>query len=82
MRPRAHLAAGERPAVLRRPGPASGARKGTTGVSTNWVTASFMFLDGGTFGALPLTYLYLPKSARAYLFVTNLSKFITFAAAP
>ena len=27
-----------------------------------------VFVDGGTFWALPLTCLYLPKSARAYLF--------------
>ena len=43
-------------------------RRGTNGVSTNGVTANFMFFDRGTFGVLPLTYLYLPKSARAYLF--------------
>ena len=43
-------------------------RKGTNGVSTNWVTAIFMFFDRGTFRALPLLYFYLPKSARAYLF--------------
>ena len=28
----------------------------------------FMFFDRGTFWVLPLTYVYLPKSARAYLF--------------
>ena len=38
-----------------------------------------MFFDRGTFWALPLTYFYLPESARAYLFR---SKLITFAAAP
>ena len=27
-----------------------------------------MFFDRGTFLVLPLTYFYLPKSARAYLF--------------
>ena len=27
-----------------------------------------MFVDRGTFWVLPLTYFYLPKSARAYLF--------------
>ena len=42
-----------------------GNRKG--GVSTDGVTASFRFFDGGTFWVLPLTYLYLPRSARAYL---------------
>ena len=43
-------------------------RKGTHGVSTNGVTANYMFFDRGIFGVLPWTYLYLPKSARAYLF--------------
>ena len=41
---------------------------GTTGVSTNGVTANFSFFDSGAFCVLPLTYLFLPKSARAYLF--------------
>ena len=45
-----------------------GARKGTTGVSTNGVTANFIFLGRGTFWVLPLTYFYLPNRARAYLF--------------
>ena len=43
-------------------------RKGTNGVGTNGVAANFVFLDRGTSGVLPLTYFYLPKSARAYLF--------------
>ena len=43
-------------------------RKGTDGVSTNWGTANLMFFDRGTCWVLPLTYLYIPKSARAYLF--------------
>ena len=42
-------------------------RKGTNGVSTNGVTANFMLFDRGTFWVLPLTCLYIPKSARAYL---------------
>ena len=42
--------------------------KGTNGVSTNGVTANFMFFDRGTFWVLLLTYIYLTKSARAYLF--------------
>ena len=45
-----------------------GARKGTNGVSSNGVTANFIFFDRGTFGVLPLTYFYLPQSARVYLF--------------
>ena len=43
-------------------------RKGTNGVSTNGVTAKFMCFDRGIFWVLPLTYFYLPKRARAYLF--------------
>ena len=43
-------------------------RKGTSGVSTNGVTAKSMFFDRGTFWVLPLTRFYFPKSARAYLF--------------
>ena len=33
-----------------------------------WVTAFVMFFERGTFWVLHLTYVYLPKSARAYLF--------------
>ena len=43
-------------------------RKGTNGVSTDGVTADLMFLDRGTFWVLPLTYIYLPQSARTYIF--------------
>ena len=42
--------------------------KGTNGVSTNGVTANVVFFDRVTFRVLPLTYFYLPKSDRAYLF--------------
>ena len=63
-------------------GPGGMCRRGTNGVSTNEVTADFMFFDGGTFWVLPLTYFYLPKSARAYLFPNLSNKSITFAAAP
>ena len=56
-------------------------RKGTNGVSTNGVTANFVSVDGGTFWALPLTYVYIPRSARAYLFPQSV-KSVTFAAAP
>ena len=45
-----------------------GTRKGTNGVSTNGVTADFMFFDRGTYWVLPLTYFYIPKRASAYLF--------------
>ena len=45
-------------------------RKGTNGVSTNGVTANYMFFDRGTFWVLPLT------------FFLNLSKSITFPEAP
>ena len=40
-------------------------RKGTNGVSANGVTAMFMSFDRGTFWVIRLTYVYLPKSARA-----------------
>ena len=43
-------------------------RKGTNGVSTDGVTANYISFDTGTFWVLPLTYFYLPTSARAYLF--------------
>ena len=43
-------------------------RKGANGVRANGATANFMFFDRGTLWVLPLTYFYLPKSARAYLF--------------
>ena len=56
-------------------------RKGTNGCSINGVTANFMFFDRGTFWVLPLTYFYIPKSARAYLF-PNLSRAITFCSGP
>ena len=62
-------------------GAGSKPRKGTNGVSTNGVTANVIFFDRGTFLVLPLTYFYLPKSARAYLF-PQFVKNITFAAAP
>ena len=44
-----------------------GARKGTNGVSTDGVTATFMFFDRGTFWVLPLPYLNIPKGARVHL---------------
>ena len=50
------------------------ARKGANGVSTNGVTANFVFFDRGTFGVLPLTYFHLPKSARAYLFPQSVKR--------
>ena len=58
-------------------------REGTNGVSTNGVTSIVMLFDKGTFAVLPLTYFYLPKSARVYLFPQSV-KFITFncSAAP
>ena len=43
-------------------------RKGTNGVSTNGSLQILCFLTEELFGVLPLTYFYLPKSARAYLF--------------
>ena len=53
----------------RRPRTTSSAiRKWTNGVSTTGVTANLRFFDRGILWVLPLTYFYLPKSARAYLF--------------
>ena len=43
-------------------------RRGRNEVSTSGTTANLSFFDRGTFWVLPSTYLYLPKSARAYLF--------------
>ena len=59
-------------------------QKGTNGVSANAVTVNFMFFDRGTFWVLPLTYFYLPKSARAYrtAYLFPSVKFVAFAAAP
>ena len=54
----------------------------TNGVSTNGVTAKFRLFDRGTFWVLPLTYFYLPKKVPGRTFFPNLSKYITFAAAP
>ena len=59
---------GEQAGDLHRRGAVSHRRKGTNGVSTNAVTAHFTFVDRGAFWVLPLTYVYLPQSARAYLF--------------
>ena len=36
--------------------------------SVKGVTGNMMFVDRGTFGVLPLTYVYVPKIARAYMF--------------
>ena len=44
---------------------ASSNRKGTNGVSTDGVTATFIFFDRGTFWVLPLTYSYIPKSSQS-----------------
>ena len=53
--------------------PLSRLRKGTNRVSTNGVTANFMLLTG-FWGLLPLTYFYIPKSARAYLLPRGASR--------
>ena len=54
--------------LIESPTPA-GLRKGQMGSALiNGVTAKFMVFDRGIFGVLPLTCLYLPKSARAHLF--------------
>ena len=62
--------------------PSSGVRKGTNGVSTNAVTAiSFYVFDRGIFVGTPVNLLLSSQSVTVYLF-PNLSKLITFAAAP
>ena len=63
------------------PLPRAALGEGTNGVSTNGVTATFMLLDRGTFWVLPLTFFYLPKSARVCRFTQSV-KFMTSAAAP
>ena len=50
-----------------------GIRKGTNGVSTSGVTANLMLLTE-TFWVLPLTFVYFPESARAYLFPQSVKK--------
>ena len=57
-------------------------RKKTNAFSTNMATAYFMFFDRGTFWVLPLTYFYLPKSARAYLFLPKFVKIRYFCSGP
>ena len=42
--------------------------KGQMGSALMGSLQDCMFLDRGTFWVLPITYFYLPKSARAYLF--------------
>ena len=59
-----------------------GLGEGQIGLSTDGVTTDIMLFDGGTFWVLPLTYFYLPKSARGYLLSPNLSRLFTFTAAP
>ena len=54
--------------------PLFGSRKGTNGVSTNEATANFISFGRWAFWVLPLTYFYLPKSGRAYLFPQTCQK--------
>ena len=42
----------------------------------------YVFVDRGTLGVLPLTYVYHPKSARAYLLSQSVKRNHYFAAAP
>ena len=57
-----------------------GFRRETSGVSTNG-SLYLSYLLTGTFWVLPLTYFYIPKGARAYLFPQSV-KTHTSAAAP
>ena len=60
--------------------PPKGTQKGTNGVSTDGVAANCVLFDRGTFGVL---YLFIfPKVPGCTLFPQNVSKFITFVAAP
>ena len=43
---------------------------------------SFVVFDRGTFRVLPLTYFYLPKSARAYLFPKSVKQKHYFCSRP
>ena len=56
--------------------------KGADGVGTHGVTANLMLLDRGTFGGLPSTYFYITPRVPGRTSFPNLSKSITFAAAP
>ena len=49
----------------------AGLGEGQNGVSTNGVTANFMFFDRGTFWVLPLTYFYLPQSVKTHYFFSG-----------
>ena len=55
--------------------------EGQTGSALMGSLQTSCFFDRGTFGVLPLTYLCFPKSAQGTFF-PNMSKLITFAAAP
>ena len=55
-------------------------RKGANGFSTNGVTAYLGFFDG-TVWVIPLIYVYIPKSASAYLFPQS-DKIIDFCSGP
>ena len=59
-----------------------GVRKGTNGVSTNGVTANFKLFDRGTFWVLPLICVYIPKSARAYLFPPSVKAHVFCSGSP
>ena len=54
----------------------------TNGVSTNGVTANFMFFDRGTFLGTPVNLLSSSQECQGVPFFPNLSKFVTSAAAP
>ena len=66
----------------RRPSSSADVGKGTNGVSTNGVTAFLLLFDRWAFGVLPLIYLHLPKSAKAYLFPPICQQHMIFAATP
>ena len=55
------------PCAKARPAPTP-VGKGRMGSALIGATASFMLFDRGAFGVLPLTYFYIHKGARSYLF--------------
>ena len=57
-------------------------QRGTNGVSTSGVTANLMLFDRGTFWGTPVSLLLSPQKCQGVLFSPNLSKIISFAAAP
>ena len=54
--------------IIKETKPSACVGEGQTGSALRGSLQILVVFDRGTFWVLPLTYLYLPKSARAYLF--------------